>query len=190
MIQLRFDQWMGVVAMLVGIGLLAGQLWPVQTPATAVVLPADWQLAGVNPVPVMTLPSGQVASSAAVIEQMTQFAATLSAQAIYVMDVPSASVLLAKQPTEPRFPASTTKLLTALVALDTYSPKQVLTVKAESQTEGTVMGLQTGENLTVQSLLAGLLIQSGNDAAQVLAGAHDEGAARRLQAALKVLLKR
>jgi D-alanyl-D-alanine carboxypeptidase (penicillin-binding protein 5/6) len=173
--RLRFDQFVSLLVVLAGLGLAIVAQTKTTQPATAIVVPTDWKLAGVNPVPVFQ-PAGQLApaTASAVAVAMSQFTATLSAEAIYVMDVPSAAILLSKNPEDSRYPASTTKLLTALVALDVYSPNQVLTVGNENQTEGTTIGLQTGENVTVRDLLAGLLIQSGNDAAMVLANNHPQ----------------
>ncbi|MBI3955942.1 D-alanyl-D-alanine carboxypeptidase, partial [Candidatus Gottesmanbacteria bacterium] len=69
---------------------------------------------------------------------------------------------------EPFAPASTTKILTALVALDAYSLDDVLTVKT-LMNNGQTMKLVSGERMTVENLLYGTLIQSGNDAAWALA---------------------
>lgn len=101
----------------------------------------------------------------------------LGAQAAYVMDVPSGSVLYEWNSHELRPSASTTKLMTALVALQLYAPDQVLTVRQEAYTPGTTVGLEWGEQLAFRELLAGLLIHSGNDAAAVLANNHPAGEA-------------
>ena len=82
-------------------------------------------------------------------------------------------------PTKRLRPASITKLMTALVALDYYSLDQVLTVKrlappipGEKESE---MGLAVGDNISVRNLLYGLLIPSGNDAAYTLADNYEGG---------------
>lgn len=95
--------------------------------------------------------------------------ATLSATALYVVDRETGVVLFEKAAEELRYPASTTKLMTALVARDVYDLDTVLTVRKEAFSEGTAVGFLVGEQLTVRDLLAGLLIYSGNDAAFVLA---------------------
>jgi len=74
-------------------------------------------------------------------------------------------------------PASTTKLLTALVALDVYKPEDVVTIGILS-VNGQSMGLVSGEKITVENLLYGSLVQSGNDAAQALAEFYPEGVDR------------
>lgn len=95
--------------------------------------------------------------------------ALVSAQALYIEDLRSGSVLLEKRSDQVLSPASTTKLMTALVALDRYSPDQVLTVKNAATVSGARAGLFFGETLTVQSLLELALIASANDAAMTLA---------------------
>ena len=64
--------------------------------------------------------------------------------------------------------ASTTKLMTALVALELGEPSQVITVTAAHMAEGSSMYLRPGERLTLEELLYGLLLCSGNDAALAL----------------------
>ena len=65
-------------------------------------------------------------------------------------------------------PASTTKILTALVTLDVFKIDDVVTVKRTLE-DGQVMGLVPGERITVENLLYGILVHSGNDAAYALA---------------------
>ena len=68
--------------------------------------------------------------------------------------------------------ASTTKLMTALVSLEQSSLNRLVTVKpAHCAVEGSSMGLKAGERYSVQELLTGLLLASGNDAALALADA-------------------
>lgn len=100
----------------------------------------------------------------------------LSARSAVVMDAESGAILLAKEPDLRLLPASTTKIMTAIIALEHYRPDQVLTV-SESKIEGSVIGLLPGEQLTAESLLYGMLIGSGNDAAWVLAENFPQGVA-------------
>lgn len=92
----------------------------------------------------------------------------LTAGSILVLDLPSAVVLYEKDPDGHFAPASTTKIMTALVALDTYELSDILTVKTV-ETNGRVMGLKSGERLTFENLFYGLLVHSANDAAVALA---------------------
>lgn len=114
--------------------------------------------------------------------ETTAFTNSLSAEALYVMDADSATPLLVKNPTDRRYPASTTKLLTALVSFRNYDLNQEFQVKEEAFTLGTTMGLKLGERISVQNLLYGLLMNSGNDAAFVLANNYPGGYERFVQA--------
>lgn len=92
----------------------------------------------------------------------------ISAYGVVVQDVDSAVFLYKRNENEPLPPASTTKILTALVALDAYSLDDILTVKTATN-DGQIIGLISGERLTAENLLYGMLIASGNDAAWTLA---------------------
>jgi D-alanyl-D-alanine carboxypeptidase (penicillin-binding protein 5/6) len=94
----------------------------------------------------------------------------LSAQAVLAVDLDSDSVLYEKNPDLPLLPASTTKIVAAMVAMDSYLPSSVITIN-NIEKIGQTMGLVTGEEISVDSLLRGLLIASANDAAEALA--HD-----------------
>ena len=91
----------------------------------------------------------------------------ITAKSAVVIDAKTGVTLFEKNPNARQLPASTTKLMTALVALEKCSPDQKITV-GQIETEPTQMGLATGDVVTVQTLLYGLLIASGNDAALVL----------------------
>ncbi len=92
----------------------------------------------------------------------------LSAQAALAIDLDSGITLYEKDPERPLLPASTTKIVTALVAMDYYKERDILTVHRVG-VEGQKMGLVVGETITVENLLYGLLVYSANDAAEVLA---------------------
>ena len=99
---------------------------------------------------------------------------TLTAKSIYAVDLQSGKVLLSKNPDTPILPASTTKMATALVALEAYSLDQVLTI-GRVNVDGQKIGLLQGEQITVRDLLNGLLVASGNDTAEVLAANYPGG---------------
>ena len=66
--------------------------------------------------------------------------------------------------------ASTTKIMTALLAIETLDPDEIITVSSESVgIEGSSLYLDEGDELTVKDLVYGVLLQSANDAATVLA---------------------
>lgn len=72
------------------------------------------------------------------------------------------------------YPASTTKIMTGLLAIENLDPTAELTVSETAiqiDRDGSNMGLLQGEVLTVEQLLYGLLVHSANDAANVLAEA-------------------
>lgn len=95
----------------------------------------------------------------------------ITAEGAFVVDLPTFTPLFERNAKEKLLPASTTKIITTLVAYDLYKPDDVVTVK-RVQTEGQVMGLVHGEQITVENLLYGALVHSGNDAAWALAD-HD-----------------
>jgi D-alanyl-D-alanine carboxypeptidase (penicillin-binding protein 5/6) len=98
----------------------------------------------------------------------------ISASSAIIMDLPSKTVMFAKQPNLPLLPASITKIMTALVALEHYQPDQILTVFAEWN-EGQVIGFTQGEKLTFTNFLYSMLVGSENDAAEILAQNYPQG---------------
>lgn len=92
----------------------------------------------------------------------------LSAQAAIAIDLHSGVTLYEKNPDLNLLPASTTKIVTSLVALDYYPLEKILQVK-NVNVVGQKMRLVPGEEITVKDLLYGLLVFSANDAAEVLA---------------------
>lgn len=99
-----------------------------------------------------------------------QVAPPLSARSAIVLDAKTGIALYEKDPDFRHLPASTTKLMTALVALERCSP-QTAVILGDVNNEGTQMGLKNGDIVTVETLLYGLLIASGNDAAYALTNA-------------------
>lgn len=78
--------------------------------------------------------------------------------------------LLAANEDVQRAPASTVKLLTGMVVMDKLSANDLIRVGEEVQnTEGSVIGLQPGDQILVKDLLTALYVESANDAAVVLA---------------------
>lgn len=92
----------------------------------------------------------------------------ISAQHLFVMDVASRQPLFTKDADARIYPASTTKMMTALVAVDHYPLDQIITI-TRRYPEGQDIGLAPGEQISVEQLLYALLVQSANDAAEVLA---------------------
>lgn len=119
--------------------------------------------------PVKTAPSisagaaGKTAPSIATVPSVTAAAAVL-------MDAASGQVLWAKNACQPRPPASTTKIMTALLALEGGKLDRVVTVSEHAAAVGeSSMHLFAGEKLTLEQLLYGALLRSGNDACVAIA---------------------
>ena len=99
-------------------------------------------------------------------------AVSTSASSAILMDADSGRVLYEQNADEPRLIASVTKLLTALVAVERGPDlDRVVEIKAEwlSGVEGSSIYLQAGEQISMEALLYGLLLESGNDAAAAVA---------------------
>ncbi|OGY09037.1 MAG: hypothetical protein A2782_00935 [Candidatus Blackburnbacteria bacterium RIFCSPHIGHO2_01_FULL_43_15b] len=122
----------------------------------------------VNIVPEKPVVTVEVKNPVPQLKSPTASASAITAQSYYAIDVKTGTQLLAKREEEPQLPASTTKMATALVAMSYYKPDDVLTV-GQITTGGHKMGLVYGEQISVKDLLYGLLVFSGNDAAEVLA---------------------
>ncbi|MDP1743802.1 MAG: D-alanyl-D-alanine carboxypeptidase family protein [Candidatus Amesbacteria bacterium] len=87
---------------------------------------------------------------------------------IFIMDRTSKTILWDRGSKNRVYPASTTKMMTALVAMEAFELDTTITV-TRSYFEGQVVGFKPFDKLTVDQLLYALLIQSGNDAAEILA---------------------
>lgn len=93
----------------------------------------------------------------------------LSARAVFVKDLTSGITLYQKDASIPLPIASTTKIMTALVASEYFKQNSTLTVRVGATVGGAKVGLFSGEDLSFRSLLYGMLLNSGNDAAFALA---------------------
>ena len=94
----------------------------------------------------------------------------VNAEAAVVMDADSGRLLYAQNPDKRLANASTTKIMTALLTLEQPDQDRYFTVDSDAiQVEGTTMGLQPGDSVTLHQLAAGMLLPSGNDAANAAA---------------------
>lgn len=97
-------------------------------------------------------------------------ASAISAKCAILIDAQTGRVLYEKQAEEKSLIASTTKIMTALVICEQTNVLDRVKIPKEAVgIEGSSMYLKEGEVLTVQELLYGLMLQSGNDAAVALA---------------------
>ena len=107
----------------------------------------------------------------------------VQAKAFYCIDLKRNHILMARNP-DKRLPvASLTKLVTALVTLEHMPLKRKLIVPDHiRKVPKSVVGLKPGDRISVEELLHGLLISSGNDCAETLACAYPGGKARFVRA--------
>ena len=95
------------------------------------------------------------------------------AKAALLMDMHSGRVLYSKNLDERVFPASTTKIMTGILAIENTNMEDTVSAPYEALKDITLedsqMGILVGENLTVEQLIKSTLIYSANDSANVLA---------------------
>jgi serine-type D-Ala-D-Ala carboxypeptidase (penicillin-binding protein 5/6) len=92
----------------------------------------------------------------------------ISAKAVVIMDKDTKTLLFSKNPNLLFSMASTTKIMTALIALDYYKLDDILTIKTEN-VEGVNVGFKIGEKIYFKDVLYAMLLPSGNDAALAIA---------------------
>ena len=105
------------------------------------------------------------ASSNAVAEGLS-----VSAKAAVLIEADTGRVLFAKNKDMQLPMASTTKILTALITLESNNLDELFVVDEKAiQVEGSSMGLQKGDSASLRTLACGMLLPSGNDAANAAA---------------------
>lgn len=108
-------------------------------------------------------------------------APAVSAKAVYVIDVDSMVPLYVKNPDEPLPPASLTKIMTALVALEIFGDDRVLGARDDGPVIGKTIKLTPKEQFSFSDLLYGLLLESGNDVALALGENYPGGYQRMVE---------
>lgn len=97
----------------------------------------------------------------------------IGAKAAILMDANTGAILYSKNIDEALYPASITKLMTCLIAVENCSLDEILTVNQSAidanDSDGSHMSLTAGEQLTLEELLYGILINSANEACNVVA---------------------
>lgn len=91
-----------------------------------------------------------------------------SARSVLIKDLTTNTLLFQKDANIPLPIASTTKIMTALVATEYFKPNSVLTASSSASVGGARVGLSYGEKINFRSLLYGMLLSSGNDAAYAI----------------------
>ncbi len=119
--------------------------------AAVVVAPPVWAEPGIEPAGAVGIPEGP-------------------AQAWLLADLGNGRILASRNPYEPHAPASTIKALLAMVVLDQLPLNAVIAAQpANTDVECSCAGVKAGRAYTVRQLLDGLMLVSGNDAANTLA---------------------
>ena len=94
----------------------------------------------------------------------------LSAYSAVVYCVETGKVVFEKNAYDIRSMASTTKIMTSVIALECNTPDRVVEITAEMvDVEGTSSGLKAGDSITLENLVYCMLLESGNDAANSVA---------------------
>lgn len=97
-------------------------------------------------------------------------APAISAKTAVVMDIVSGRILYEKNKDEKVYPASTTKIMTALLGIEQGQLDEMITVSgAAIGVEGSSIYLKEGEKISMEDLLYGAMLRSGNDAATAIA---------------------
>ena len=94
---------------------------------------------------------------------------SVKASALYLVDLKSGRVLLEKNATRRLAPASLTKVMTALVAMEAASPQQVVQVDRRALVHRSSLKLHAGEQFLLRDLVTAMLVTSANDACEAVA---------------------
>ncbi|MBN8202779.1 D-alanyl-D-alanine carboxypeptidase family protein [Bacillus sp. NTK034] len=94
----------------------------------------------------------------------------INADAWVVMEAETGKVLLDKNMNKQHFPASITKIITAIISIEERVLNEIITVSEHAEnTEGSSLALQAGDEISLLDLLYGIMLHSGNDGAVALA---------------------
>lgn len=121
------------------------------------------------------IPTFEATASAGAITDSALLLDSLSAEAVFVTEITSNTVLLEKNPQLPLPPASVTKLMTVFTALKHFSLNDPVFVSTQSALQNDGGGFLPLEKVKVKDLAAASLVQSANDAAWALADAYPGG---------------
>jgi D-alanyl-D-alanine carboxypeptidase (penicillin-binding protein 5/6) len=142
--------------------------WRVGRVQTGEVLPAA-QAQVINYVELLR-PSVRVSERESLVaSEAAQLGQKIGAESVVVIDVNSKQVLWSKNAEMQLYPASTTKIITALVARQLYQGDEIVVIEREDLQWGNNVGWQAGEGVRAQDLIKALLIMSANEAGLILA---------------------
>lgn len=95
---------------------------------------------------------------------------SVSAHSAILMSADTGEIIFSKNAYEKRGIASTTKIMTSVLAIESgLLEKEIVAKKEDVTVEGTSIGLKDGDRVTLRTLVEGMLLESGNDAANVTA---------------------
>ncbi len=94
----------------------------------------------------------------------------MTADAAILIDATTGRVLYEKNPDKPHYPASTTKMMTCILALENSNPDDIIDIDNRAVGEdGSSVYLQEGDKIKMSELLQGTMLASGNDGASAIA---------------------
>ena len=103
----------------------------------------------------------------------TSKAPQVEAQSAILMDAKTGEILFEKNSTLRQYPASITKLMTALLAIENLKPSDTITFSEDAiygiEPDSSHIGMRVGEQITVDQALHGLLLMSANEVANGIA---------------------
>jgi len=112
-------------------------------------------------------------------------AAWLESRSAIVVDTHTGDVLFERQPDTHMYPASTTKVLTAIVAIESGRLDDTVVIQpSDVRVSPSIVGLRAGERISLRDLVYGLMLRSGNDAALAIARHVGRGDRARFYAAM------
>ena len=103
---------------------------------------------------------------------------TIRASALYLVELKSGRVLLEKNPSRRLPPASLTKIMTALIALESAPLQEVVTIRPRAIIHHSSLKFRAGEQFLLRDLVTAMLVASANDACEAVAW-HIGGDAKR-----------
>lgn len=88
---------------------------------------------------------------------------------IVLMDADTGAILYQKNADEKAFPASTTKVMTAIIAIENNDLEEEVTVGDSVESKGSCMNILPGEKFSLRDLVYGMMLLSGNDSSRAIA---------------------
>ena len=116
--------------------------------------------------------------------------AAVSAWAVAAIDAATGALLYARRPFDELPPASLTKMVTALVALERATPEHLVRPTRDYDVEPTIIGIGLGDTLRLEDALYGLMLNSGNDVALAIAESVGDGSVARFVGWMNELARR